>query len=125
ALNADVEIDDAVVIHVDLAVIVEIAVRPAGYAQAHVEVNLAIVVDVDLAVEIGIPAVGVHDQCVGPSDGLSAPDGRVAGVGEVLHLLRGGDADAGEVSAGRVALRGDDSAAVPERQRVAVSAGLN
>src|SRR4051812_27513558 len=51
ALDADVEVDDAVVVHVDLPVVVEVAVVPAGGAEVHVEVDSAVIIDVDLAVE--------------------------------------------------------------------------
>src|SRR5207247_5997845 len=52
ALDPHVEIDDAVVVDVDLPVVVEVSVGPAGDAQAHVEVYFAVIVDVDLAVEV-------------------------------------------------------------------------
>src|SRR5439155_21011916 len=52
ALNADVEVDDAVVVDVDFSVVIEVAVEPAAGAEWHVEVDPTVVVDVDLPVEV-------------------------------------------------------------------------
>src|SRR5436190_287668 len=46
ALDADVEVDDAVVVDVDFTVVVEVAVEISGDAQGDVEVDPAVVVDV-------------------------------------------------------------------------------
>src|SRR5439155_17366940 len=100
ALDADVEVDDPVVVDVDLAVVVEIAVGPTGDAERHGEVDAAVVVDVDLAVEIRVPAVGVHHQRVAAGNRLSRPDGGIGGSGQAFDFLAGGHADAVEVAAG-------------------------
>jgi hypothetical protein len=42
-------------------------------------IDVAVVVDVDLAVEVRVAAVGVHDQDVGGTDELAAPDRAGAG----------------------------------------------
>ena len=60
ALPRVVAVDEEIIVGVDLAVVVEITVRPAARAQRDVEVDLAVVVDVDLSVEVGVAAVGVH-----------------------------------------------------------------
>src|SRR5207249_2600694 len=108
--NPDVEVNDAVVVDVDLPVVIEIPVGPAGHTEADVEVDLAVVVDVDLAVQIGVAAVRVHHQGIAACDGPSGPHGGIARAGQVLRLLTGGDADGGEAAAGGVGLGGDDAA---------------
>src|SRR5205809_765369 len=57
ALDADVEVDDAVIIHVDLPVVIEVSVVPARRAERDVQVDATVVVDVDLSVEIRVPAI--------------------------------------------------------------------
>src|SRR4051794_25868255 len=54
ALDPDVEVDDAVIVDVDLPVVIEVSVVPAGDAQGGVEVDPPVVVDVDPAVEVGV-----------------------------------------------------------------------
>jgi len=73
---------------------------------------VTVVVDVDLAVQVRVAAVGVHHQRVGAGDGLPGEDGGIGG-GDRLDLLCGRDADAGEASARRIGLRGDDSISAP------------
>src|SRR5439155_7068986 len=109
-LNADIEIDDAVIVDVDLPVIIKVAVAPSGDSQRHGEVDAPVVVDVYLAVEIRVPAVRVHDQRVASRHRLAGPDGRCGG-GDAFRLSGGGDADAGEAPRRGAALRGDDAAA--------------
>src|SRR5204863_9896015 len=111
-----------VVIDVDRPVVVEVAVEPASGAQWDVEIDSAVVVDVDFAVEVGVAAVGVHDQRVAAVDGLAGPGGGFTGR-NAFDLLRGGDAGGGEVAA---RAGGDDAGAVPDaRRRRAVAAGLD
>src|SRR5438034_916757 len=55
ALDADVAVDDGVVVDVHLAVVVEVAVEPAGRSQTDVAVDPGVVVDVQLAVEVRVP----------------------------------------------------------------------
>src|SRR5439155_3688657 len=104
--------DDSVVVDVDLAIVIEVAIGPTGDSERYREVDPAVVVDVDLAVQIGVAAVGVHDQRVGPADGLSRPDGgRGAAEGNAFHFRPGGHADAVEVARGRDGLRGENAGA--------------
>src|SRR5947208_10180514 len=74
ALDADVEIDDPVIVDVDLAVEVEVAIEPPGRAQRDVEIDPPVVVDVDPAVEVGIAAVGQLDEDGAGVDGLAFPE---------------------------------------------------
>src|SRR5258705_317921 len=62
ALNAEGEIDDAVVVDVDLPVVVEVAVEPAVGIQIHVEIDPAVIIDVDLPIEICVGGPGVFDD---------------------------------------------------------------
>src|SRR5439155_19586846 len=109
ALDADVEVDDAVIVHVQFAVVVEVPVEPAGDAQGHVEVDLAVVVDVELSVKVGVPAVGVFHDDGGPVDGLAAIKHGLESANAVDE--RGvGDAEGGKIAGGG---GGDDAVAVP------------
>src|SRR5262249_11651935 len=93
ALDADVEVDDAVIVDVDLPVVIEVAVVPAARPQRGVEIDSTVVVDVDLSVERGVAGVGVHNQGVGGGDGASAEEGEAG-------LAGAGDAERGEAGRG-------------------------
>src|SRR5438876_746524 len=80
-LNADVEVDDAVIVDVDFSVVVEIAVEPAARSQRDVEIDSAVVIDVDLAVQVRVAAVGVHDQRLIAGHSLAGPNGGRRGRG--------------------------------------------
>src|SRR3954451_10509408 len=58
-LNVERPVDQRVVIEVNLAIAVEIAVEPAGAVLVEAGVDAAVVVEVDLAVEVGVAVVGV------------------------------------------------------------------
>src|SRR5437016_855908 len=75
-LQREDKIDDAVVIDIELAVVVEIAVVPAAdAAERDVEIDLPVVVDVDLAVEGGVAGPGVFDDDGGGVDGFVVEQG--------------------------------------------------
>src|SRR5439155_12544987 len=79
ALNSDVEVDDPVIVDVDFSVVVEIPVEPAGCSQGRVEIDPAVVIHVDLPVQVCVAAIGVHDQRVAAGDGLAGPGGGFGG----------------------------------------------
>src|SRR5205823_10741470 len=109
ALDPDVEVDDAVVGDIDLAVVVEVPVEPPVHAEGNVEIDPAVIGDVDLAVQVCIPSIGVHDERVGAGHGLSSEDGGIGRVGQPLRLLSGGDTDGVEDAGGGGGLGGDDA----------------
>src|SRR5205823_4062152 len=74
ALGADVEVDNAVIVDVDFAVVVEIPVEPAADVHRGVEIDPAVVVDVDLAIERGVAGVGELDQDGAGVDGFAAEE---------------------------------------------------
>src|SRR5262249_42469490 len=119
---ADVEVDDAVIVDVDLPVVVEVAVEPARDPERRAGVDVAVVVDVDLAVEVRVAAVGVHDQGLRAGNSLPGPDGGGGGGGEAFDFGCLGDADGGDAARRGLRLRGHDALPVP---RAAVASGLN
>src|SRR5207253_2809960 len=101
-LCADVGVDKAgVVVDVDFAVVIEVAIGPTRQARRNSVIDADVVIDVDLAIQICVAAVGVHHEDVAPGDGLSGP--RCRGGGGGGDGVGGfGDADGGVVSAGGV-----------------------
>ena len=91
ALDTNVRIEDAVVVDVPFAVVIEIPVEPAGRAQADVAVDAAVVVDVQLPVHGRVAAVGELDQHRGVVDRFAAEEARfglvlAARVGEPAFI---------------------------------------
>ena len=74
-MPADVGVDQEVVVAVDLAVVVEVAVEPAGPALRREALSMVeVVVAVDLPFEVRVAGVGVHDHHVTAGEGVIGED---------------------------------------------------
>src|SRR5262249_19821774 len=92
ALVAHVAVENDVIVDVDLAVGVEIAVEPAAQGRCDALVDVGVVVDVQLSVEVGVAAVGEFDADRAGVDGDVFED-RGVGVGNAECLLGFSDAE--------------------------------
>ncbi len=88
-------IDGEIIVGINAAVVVEIAVDVTGGLGGVAGIYQEIIVAVDDAVEIGVANVGVFDQYRGRVDGLAVPEsGLRAGEAEGIGCL--GNAERGE-----------------------------
>src|SRR5438552_3802287 len=95
-LPPDIAVDPEVVVAVDRAVVIEIAVRipEGGSGHADVGVDDEVIVSVDDAVEVGVAGVGVLDDDAGGIDGFAiVEEGCVAG--EIECVAGFGDGEGG------------------------------
>src|SRR5271155_2240220 len=74
-LGVESVVDQRVVVAVDDAVVVEVAILPAGGLAVEAGVDVDVVGGVDNAGEIGVANVGVFDQRVGGGDGNAVEAG--------------------------------------------------